>query len=464
MTMQPQVRLEAAIGAGLTPEAISPRDLTRSCDLWVGWCRREGRDARRLTGEAAAAYLAHLLETGCTRSAHARFAMFQVVAGLVWGPEACGCLAPVLRAARVTKKAPPADRWTRAAGQVARLPVSWREPFRNLLEVSRDRPGQRGTLVWSAARIESVAAALTRFNAFATATGALPVPTAALCPSWAETLTPKASAISISTYLERVVDGFERVLTPGLVYDAAAAIADRWAVMSGREARRKGKTARIVPATDLDRLGFEMMAQADAAQVRRISEATLYRDGLLLSLAATLPERARALSALVYDVTLFLEPDGVIRFAIPGEVRKVREHRKSRRPFHACLRRPSLHRALARWRAVYRPMFDGGDWLWPSRLDRNHGMTEATLSQRAARVTEARLGRRVSLHLVRDCVATEIVETDPVSGPTRATAVLGHRDPNASDYYVLADGIVVATAWQAEVAARGEKGRDNLII
>jgi hypothetical protein len=206
-----------------------------------------------------------------------------------------------------------------------------------------------------------------------------------------------------------------------------------------------------------------MMATADVAPLRRISEATLFRDGLLLALAATLPERARALSALAFDTTLFLEPNGVIRLAIPGEHLKLAERRKRRCGFHARIRRPSLHRALARWRAVYRPMFDDGAWLWPSRLDQDHGLTEKTIGQIAARVTRARLGRAFSIHLVRDCVATEIIETDPLTGAARATAVLRHRDQRiTNDFYFHADGIACATRWQAALDTGA--GRESLKI
>lgn len=178
------------------------------------------------------------------------------------------------------------------------------------------------------------------------------------------------------------------------------------------------------------------MLEADEAPLRRISEAALYRDRLMLAVAATLPERARALAALEFGVTVFLEPDGVIRIAISGEALKLREGPKARQSFHARLHRPSLHRALSRWRAAWRPMFDDGSWLWPSRLDREHGLTQDSTSVIAGRVTRARLDRRASLHLVRDCVATEIVETDPVGGAVRAAGVLRHRDQaTTSDFY-----------------------------
>ena len=447
------------------PDGVPPRDLHRALDLWTAWCASEGRDPLWLGPEAGEAYLEQLLEAQTERSAYARFAALQMMAGLAWGPEASGHLALTLRASRVTKKGAPADRWVRAGKAVAQLPAPWQAPFLSLLETSRDAPETRRTLIWSAARIESVASAVTRFAEFAGSAAIPPVPTAALCQRWAESLAPKAAAISIASYLSRVVDGFEKVLTPGMVYDAAAAVADRWAVRSGGEAPRKAKASRIVPASDLDQLGFELMAEADAAPLRRISEATLFRDGLLLALAATLPERARALSALEFDATIFLEGDGVIRFAIPGEHRKLLERRKRRSGFHASIRRPSLHRALARWRAVYRPMFDGGAWLWPSRLDQARGVTEIRLGTVIGNLTKARLGRRVSIHLVRDCVATEIVETDPVGGPARAATVLGHRDPLVTkDFYIHGEGIVVATGWQKAVAARVGDDRENLAI
>ena len=110
-------------------------------------------------------------------------------------------------------------------------------------------------------------------------------------------------------------------------------------------------------------------------------------------------------------------------------------------------------------------MFDAGDWLWPSRLNQRHGVTESHLGTIIGDLTEARLDRRVSIHFVRDCVATEIIETDPISGAVRAGAALGHHDPRiTSDFYVHAEGIVVSTGWQNVVAARVGSDRESLAI
>ena len=181
---------------------MQPPELRRVHDHWTAWCQSEGRDALWLSPEAGEAYLAHLLETEIGRSAYARFATFQIAASLAWGPESSGHLALTLRASRVKKKEAPADRWKRAEQVVARLPASWQKPFRNLLETSRDAPGTRGVLVWSAARIEAVASALTRFDAFAALTGVRPVPTAGLCQAWAE-FSPRRRRPSASPAISR---------------------------------------------------------------------------------------------------------------------------------------------------------------------------------------------------------------------------------------------------------------------
>ncbi|WP_424928879.1 hypothetical protein [Amaricoccus tamworthensis] len=465
MAHDPESTLESAMAAGLLPNGVQPCEMRRALASWRRWCLTEARDPNRLSPEAGEAYLGHLREGATPRSANSRFATFQIAAGLAWGPETSSHLALTLRAARVTHKAPPADRWARAGKAVGLLPIDIRPPFIDLLTVSRDAPGTRGVLIWSAARIESVAGSLRRFHDYATKAGLDPVPTAKLCQSWADSQSPEVAAISISTYISHVVDAFEKVLTPGQVYDAAAAVADRWAARSLSEPSRKNKTAGIVPASDLDQLGFELMAEADAAPLRRMTEATLYRDGLLLAMTATLPERARAMSALIVDETVFLEPDGIIRFAIPGAFLKKREAHKPRTTFHASIRRPSLHRALSRWLAVYRPMFDGGDWLWPSRLDQHHGLTGKSLGKIIGDRTEQRLGRRVTIHMVRDCVATEIIEADPVNGAVRASATLGHRDRRVTDeFYIHSNGLASATGWQNAIARRIGTDRKSLII
>jgi hypothetical protein len=94
-------------------------------------------------------------------------------------------------------------------------------------------------------------------------------------------------------------------------------------------------------------------------------------------------------------------------------------------------------------------MFDGGDRLWPPRTDQEHGLTEASLGKIVGDLTEKRLGRRVTIHLVRDGVATKIVETDRTTGAVRAAATLGHKGEQVTSvFYVHSEGVVCATRWQ----------------
>lgn len=449
-------RLAAAVRAGQAPTGTRPDALRAALDAWAAWCAAEGRSPEALTPSAAAGFLDHRLDTtACRRSAFADFAAFQVTAALVWGAVAAAPLAATLRQARVTRKAPRVDGWGRAARAVALLPTIWRTPFEVLLVDSRTR-ARGAAVIWSAARIEAVATALRMYHEAAGPTAGMK-PTAGAFTAWAEDMTAAGTAaMSVSAYLDRALAGFETVLTPGVRHDGPAAVANRWTARAQSEPRRRNPTARTVPASKVHGLGLAMMTEAATAPVRRISEATLYRDGLLLALAATLPERARALAALAFDTTLYFETDGFIRLAIPAEALKRIERRKRGPGFHARIRSPRLHRALTVWRAQFRPMFDAGNWLFPSRTSREHPLTEGSLGEIFRRVTLARLDQQISIHDIRGCVATEIIETDPQAGPARATAVLRHHDRRVTHaFYDHADGLVACSEWDGALRRAG---------
>jgi len=456
-------RLAVAINAGRAPAGMHPSGLRAALGAWAAWCSAQGRDPDALTPEAAEEFLDHLLAVVANpRSAYAIFAAFQVAASLAWGAPAAAPLAAILRAARMTAKAAPKNRWGRAATAVASLSAPWRAPFEALHVASQTR-AKGAAVVWSADRIASVARALSMYHAAGgPAFGA--APTARAFIIWAEALTASGAApMSVAAYLQRALAGFETVLTPGVAYDGPAAVANRWAARAEREPRRRSPTARTMPASTVYDLGLAMMAEAEAAPVRRISEATLYRDGLLLALAAALPERARALSALAFDTTLYLEADGFIRFAIPAKALKRVERRKAGPGFHARLMNLRLHRALTVWRRDFRPMFDDGAWLFASRINRDHSLTEGSLGEVFRRVTLAKLGCRISVHDIRGCVATEIIETNPSTGPAQAAAVLRHRDRRVTHaFYDHAEGLVACTGWDAVLSGGASGDRPDL--
>lgn len=454
--------LAAAIVAGRAPAGMRPGALRAALAAWDAWSEARGHDPDALTPQAAADFLAaRLTEVDNPRTAFAGFADFQVAAALTWDVAQAAPLASILRDARMTAKPAPADRWARAAVAVAGLPDDWRGPFETLLAVSQTK-SRRAALIWSAARIASVATALRMWRE-ARGTASL-TPTASGFSEWAEALKASGAApMSIAAYLGRVLAGFEKVLTSGVSYDGPAVIADRHRVSAKRAPRVRSAAQRTVPANEVYVLGLGMMAEAEAAPVRRIRTASLYRDGLLLAQAAVLPERARALSALVYDVTLHLEADDFIRYAIPGEALKRVERRKAAAAFHARLRNPRLHRALTVWREAFRPMFDDQPWLFPSGQNRDHPLTEGSLGEIVRRVTAERLGLEISIHDIRGCVATEMIETDPTRGAAQASAILRHRDPAVTrEHYDHAEGLVACAGWDAAVTRRAGADRPDL--
>ena len=88
---------------------------------------------------------------------------------------------------------------------------------------------------------------------------------------------------------------------------------------------------------------------------------------------------------------------------------------------------------------------DGGPdegWLWIGR--RGCRMQDNDISQRVARVTTQRLGRTISPHMFRDCVATDIAIHDPQHvGITKA--VLGHATLASSQKYYNQAGSFAAS-------------------
>jgi len=108
-------------------------------------------------------------------------------------------------------------------------------------------------------------------------------------------------------------------------------------------------------------------------------------------------------------------------------------------------------------------MFDDGAWLFASRINRDHSLTEGSLGEVFRRVTLAKLGCRISVHDIRGCVATEIIETNPSTGPAQAAAVLRHRDRRVTHaFYDHAEGLVACTGWDAVLSGGASGDRPDL--
>lgn len=400
---------------------------------------RGGSDALP-TPEELRAYLEAQVAARGQKSAHADYACLQIAAAEHWGTEATAFFARVLREHRVTAKPQAQSRWNRSATAISRLPADWQDPFRELAARGRTaRPGTKG-LVWSEARMQAVAEALARWAAFCDERGLDSCPTGESLNAYADVLrtSGRIETNSIGDYLARILAGYHDVIAGTPPSPGALFVCRHY--RDQKTAPTTKRADQIVGASAIYSLGLELFDMARRRPMRGTETATLARNGILLMLAAALGERSRALSALVFDQTLRLGPRPTILLDLPGEVLKGLQARKAITRRRESLHNPELWDTLTEYRTDFRPIFDGGDALFPSRHAMGQPLIEATLSTIVGRLTEKHLGVRITLHRVRDNVATEAVETIS-NGLSVAAGVLGHRDARTTaKHYDRAQG------------------------
>ncbi len=217
----------------------------------------------------------------------------------------------------------------------------------------------------------------------------------------------------------------------------------------------KSKTARMATIAELLELGHELM-KIGARELARSHRrgAQVFRDGLMICALTTRPVRRRNFSALEIGRTLIVGQDAV-RVVFDGRETKTGAPIEFAYPhflynafsFYLNKARPFLREAAT---------VPDDRMLWVGR--RGRWMDGEEIAQRIGNVTKAKLGRRISPHLFRDCVATDIAIHDPAHvGITKA--VLGHATLATSQkYYNQANGFHAAKRQQDVIARlRGEQ-------
>ncbi|MDO5642602.1 MAG: hypothetical protein Q4G26_09495 [Paracoccus sp. (in: a-proteobacteria)] len=148
-------------------------------------------------------------------------------------------------------------------------------------------------------------------------------------------------------------------------------------------------------------------------------------------LAAALPQRARALAHLAFDQTLIMLASPMIEIRLPGSVIKERESRKATVGYHNIIQNADLWSALNEYRRDFRKLFDDGGAMFPSTLRQGSSLSSGEIGKQVGDLTERHLGVRVSIHRVRDNVATESSE-ELRDGAYLAPALLGHRNADTA--------------------------------
>lgn len=429
---------------------------------------RQGAEVT-LPGKAElTAYLAHRVTADGIAAAGTDFAYLQIAAGHIWGAAETSHFAMVLRDVRVTKKAPAMGEWERAEQAISRLPAAWRPPMLQHLELSRDG-GRKAKRIerWSASHLAAVSRALTAWKTFCDQQGRESLPTGSSFEEYADVLSARTdnpvSAASVAHYLSRIYTGFATVICPGYSSDACEFVLRDWRERGDREGTPTKSGSQLVSGTAIYDLGFDLMARARAGRARGMRAALDFRNGVLLAIGISLPQRARALSALEFDRTLTLLDERTIHVHIPGCFIKQPEGHKEAHPYDKVLRNAGLAAALTEYAGEYRPLFDAGKVMFPSLHAPLQGITEKQIGRLAGNLTLREFGVRISIHRFRDNVATEISETMP-NGGRLAPAVLGHRDlATTQRHYVHAEGFLVAQEYGDYVENRRTAPMDLLL-
>jgi integrase/recombinase XerC len=180
------------------------------------------------------------------------------------------------------------------------------------------------------------------------------------------------------------------------------------------------KIPRIAPVDEIREAAIRRMARAEQAP-RTIRNALRFQDGFLLLLLAYRPVRCRNLAATRLGIDLVFASDfktGRLRYA----------ETKNGEPYDA-----PLPERLLPWArklvTLFRPLLAGpqaGDAAWLSRL--GTPLSDGQLRRRIARASEEEVGKRITPHLFRDCLATSVSETAP-ERIEDAARLLGHRTP-----------------------------------
>ncbi len=381
------------------------------------------------------------------RTSFSELVRAQLRAAEIWGSEQTSHFGMILRELRVTDKRAPDTAWVTAEKAAARLPDPWRSAFQERISLSRSAKAHDRLLVMSAARLTAVAAAWGRWLRYCEQTATDVRPTATGLEAYAETITceqePPVSRTSCACYLERIVAAY-KLAVPAFKSDACTFV-----VTQHREAARRSGTptktgAQLVGASAIYDHGFKLMERGRSNPLRGPHAARDFRNGILLAVGISMPQRARALSRLVYDETLYLLEPGVIRVCLSGEALKLPEIEKPFAQFDRTFRNPGLYAALVEYRDVFRPIMDPGKWLFPSCLDRTRAITEATVGSLTGNLLAREFDVRIPVHRLRDNVATEASE-ELEQGSRAVGPMLGHSSATTGQrHYDHSEGIKAA--------------------
>ena len=266
-------------------------------------------------------------------------------------------------------------------------------------------------------------------------------------------------SISVVSYLNGLAMALDR-LEPSIdhawIWDAM-----RLQNRQARPSRRKWE--RVVSSKELFEFGMELLDMPLLGDP--IRDTVRMRDGLIIALLAACPLRVKNLQMMdigthlirigkEYQVTFEKDEMKKSRYntwALPIELTPVLEdYLNQYRPFLLGLARAT------------ETVVEAGRGLWISRFGTR--MAQGTLTVMTKQRTDTKFGKKVNVHLFRDCAATTIAWDNP-DNPGIAMEVLGHSSPTASERsYNHALSLKAFGAYHAYLAEMAKAPRPNAIL
>ena len=218
-----------------------------------------------------------------------------------------------------------------------------------------------------------------------------------------------SSSMTAYNHIQELYDAI-RILTPHLPNDHWDWLGNAYKNLRSDAHPRRNKIERLKHADQLEGLGLELMAKADASPKRdyhsktgmtELQRALMYRDGLMCALLARRPFRIKNFYSLTIGTNFLIEGDRV-NFAFSTS--EMKGKRRMEVPFPKAL------------------------WISRDGTDLTQGPLHVAIRKR----TKIAFGKPIPPHWFRDSVTTTLIRDEPASARIIGT-ILGHTTPDIAN-------------------------------
>jgi len=248
-----------------------------------------------------------------------------------------------------------------------------------------------------------------------------------------------SSSMTVCNHIQELYDAI-RILTPHLPNDHWDWLGNAYKNLRSDSHPSRNKIARLKHADQLEGLGLELMAKAEAAPnrdyrakvgVTELQRAQMHRDGLICALLARRPFRLKNFYSLTIGTNFLIEGDRV-NFAFSAS--EMKGKRTMEVPFPKNLL-PHLTRYIEHYRPILLTTSGKApnlptQALWISRDGTD--LTQGPLHVAVRKRTKAAFGKPIPPHWFRDSVTTSLIRDEPASARIIGT-ILGHTTPDIAN-------------------------------